>query len=243
MSPPHPPQTQWIMPWLAAAALLASGCSHTPSTAPDTGVASPAPVPNIYDVQRAIDEYVDSGRYAAEVDAVVSQALAWLETRAPSVRKPAIVLDVDETSLSNWPAYRANGWVRIINGDCDLEKGPCNIRKWQESARAAALPATLALAQRAEQLGVAVFFITGRPADERAATEQNLREQGYHFEGLVLRPAGVFRSAVDFKAPARCAIEREGYTIVLSLGDQRSDLDGGCSERGFKLPNPVYFLP
>ncbi len=242
MSQPRPPQTQWIMAWLAAAALLASGCMHIPSTAPD-GAVAPSPVPNIYDAQRAIDEYVDSGRYEADVDAVVSQARAWLETRAPAVKKPAIVLDVDETSLSNWPAYRANGWVRIISGDCDLDKGPCNIRKWQESARAAALPATLALAQRAEQLGVAVFFITGRPADERAATERNLREQGYDFQGLVLRPAGVYRSAVDFKAPARCAIEREGYTIILSLGDQRSDLEGGCSERGFKLPNPVYFLP
>jgi len=242
MSPLSPPQTPWILARLAAAALLVSGCAHAPSATSD-GAASPAPVPSIYDAQRAIDEYVDSGRYLNDVDAVVSQARAWLEARAPDVKKPAIVLDVDETSLSNWPAYRVNGWVRIVNGDCDLEKGPCNIRKWQESARAAALPATLALAQRAEQLGVAIFFITGRPADERAATERNLREQGYHFAGLMLRPVGVYKSAVDFKAPARCAIEREGYTIILSLGDQRSDLDGGCSERGFKLPNPVYFLP
>ena len=34
-----------------------------------------------------------------------------------------------------------------------------------------------------------------------------------------------------------------GYTIVLSMGDQQSDLDGGYAERTFKLPNPVYFLP
>jgi predicted secreted acid phosphatase len=243
MSPPLTSQTKLTMPWLAAAALLAGGCTHTPSTAPDTGVTSSSPVPTIYDTQRAIDEYVDSGRYERDVAAVVSQARVWLETRAPALTKPAIVLDVDETSLSNWPAYRVNGWVRIVSGDCDLEKGPCNIRKWQESARAAALPATLALARRAEQLGVAVFFITGRPADERAATERNLREQGYHFDRVILRPAGVYESAVDFKAPARCAIEHEGYTIVLSLGDQRSDLDGGCAGRGFKLPNPVYFLP
>lgn len=243
MSPLRAPQTQWILARVAAAALLVSGCAHTPSTARDSAAVAPSPVPNIYDAQRAVGEYVDSGRYASDVAAVVSQARTWLEERAPAVRKPAIVLDVDETSLSNWPAYRANGWVRIVSGDCDLEKGPCNIRKWQESARAAALPPTLALAQRADQLGVAVFFVTGRPADEKAATERNLREQGYHFERVILRPAGTFKSAVDFKAPARCALEREGYTIVLSLGDQRSDLDGGCSERGFKLPNPVYFLP
>lgn len=243
MSTSRGSRTHWILLQVAVAALLVSGCTHTPSTAAAPSVASPPSVPNIYDTQRAIDEYVDSGRYAADVAEAVSQARAWLETRAPAVKKPAIVLDVDETSLSNWPAYRVNGWVRILNGDCDLEKGPCNIRRWQESARASALPPTLALTRRAEQLGVSVFFITGRPADERAATERNLREQGYHFERVILRPAGVYQSAVDFKAPARCSLEREGYTIVLSLGDQRSDLEGGCSERGFKLPNPVYFLP
>jgi predicted secreted acid phosphatase len=243
MSPSRAPHSRWIISRLVAATLLVTGCAHTHSGSVGPTDVATSPVPTMYDTQRAIDEYVDSGQYERDVAAVVSQARVWLETRAPALTKPAVVLDVDETSLSNWPAYRVNGWVRIVSGDCDLEKGPCNIRKWQESARAAALPATLALARRAEQLGVAVFFITGRPADERAATERNLREQGYHFDRVILRPAGVYKSAVDFKAPARCAIEHEGYTIVLSLGDQRSDLDGGCAGRGFKLPNPVYFLP
>jgi hypothetical protein len=27
------------------------------------------------------------------------------------------------------------------------------------------------------------------------------------------------------------------------LGDQNSDLTGGYAERGFKLPNPYYYLP
>jgi len=52
-----------------------------------------------------------------------------------------------------------------------------------------------------------------------------------------------FASAVDFKAPERRKIAERGYTIVLSLGDQESDLKGGYAERTFKLPNPVYYLP
>lgn len=57
-------------------------------------------------------------------------------------------------------------------------------------------------------------------------------------------PAGAhFNSAVDFKAPERRKISEQGYTIVLTMGDQDSDLNGGYAERGFKLPNPVYFLP
>ena len=34
-----------------------------------------------------------------------------------------------------------------------------------------------------------------------------------------------------------------GFTIILSVGDQESDLKGGYAERTFKLPNPVYYLP
>src|SRR6476646_8769914 len=79
--------------------------------------------------QRAITDYIDSGRYQAELSNVVADASRWLEQRAPAVKRPAIVLDIDETSLSNWPAYRVNGWVRIKNGRCDLKHGPCNLRK------------------------------------------------------------------------------------------------------------------
>ena len=38
-------------------------------------------------------------------------------------------------------------------------------------------------------------------------------------------------------------IAEQGYTVILSMGDQLSDLEGGYAERTFKLPNPVYYLP
>ena len=44
------------------------------------------------------------------------RARSYMENRAPAVKRPAIVLDIDETSLSNWPAYRVNGWARITTG-------------------------------------------------------------------------------------------------------------------------------
>jgi acid phosphatase len=82
-------------------------------------------VPTLYDTQSGIDRYVSSGQYEREFAAVVQSARDYLEKRAKVVTKPAIVLDIDETSLSNWPAYRANGWSRITGGPCDLERGPC----------------------------------------------------------------------------------------------------------------------
>jgi acid phosphatase len=94
------------------------------------------------------------------------------------------------------------------------------------------------------ELGVAVFFISGRPPHLREATERNLRQEGYQWTAVLLLPEGAhFTSAVDFKAPERRKIAEQGYTIILSLGDQESDLKGGFAERTFKLPNPVYYLP
>jgi len=211
-----------------------------------TGCASLATptVTNLYDAQQSIERYISSGAYEAEFARVVGDATTWLEQRAKLVERPAIVLDIDETSLSNWSAYKVNGWARVVNGPCNLERGPCGLRAWQDAARAPALKPTLSLVKRARTLGVAVFFITGRPGNLRAATERNLREQGFEWEEVILEPIGSsYASAADFKAPERKKIAERGYTILLSLGDQQSDLTGGYAERTFKLPNPVYFLP
>lgn len=230
-----------------AITIAAFGCTavrtHPRVTTAPTATA-PATVPTLYDTQRQITEYIDSGRYARDFAAVVDDAIAWVEERATQVRRPAIVLDIDETSLSNWRAYRVNGWARILHGPCDLEQGPCGIRAWQGMGGGIALEPTRALVARARALGVAVFFITGRPPELRASTERNLREQGFTFDEVMLLPPGKhYPSAVDFKAPTRRALEKRGYTILLSMGDQQSDLDGDAAERTFKLPNPVYFLP
>ena len=102
----------------------------------------------------------------------------------------------------------------------------------------------LALAELARQRGVAVFFLTGRPERMRAATEANLRAAGYAWTGLILRPDDLTtRSAAEFKAPERKKIEEQGYTIIVNVGDQASDLDGGFAEKTYKLPNPFYLIP
>ena len=226
-------------------ALAFVGCAtHERVAQPPAPTPPPPPVLALWETQREIADYIDSGRYDADVARVAGDALAWLEMRAPQVAKSAIVLDVDETSLSNWPAYRLNQWARIVDGPCDLAHGPCGVRAWQAMARDPAIAPTLQLAERARTLGVAVFFVTGRPPALRAATERNLRAQGYHWTGLILLPKGAhFASAATFKSEARRHIAEQGYTILLTMGDQQSDLEGGFAERTFKLPNPVYFLP
>ncbi len=50
-------------------------------------------------------------------------------------------------------------------------------------------------------------------------------------------------SAATFKAPARKKLEDEGYKILVNIGDQESDLNGGFAENALKLPNPFYYIP
>ena len=101
-----------------------------------------------------------------------------------------------------------------------------------------------ALARLARERGVAVFFLTGRPARLPAATERNLQAAGYEWTGVLLKPDDLnIRSAVELKAAERKKVVDQGYTIVVHMGDQMSDLDGGFAERTYKLPNPFYFVP
>jgi acid phosphatase len=219
----------------ATSAVLASACATSPA---ETTVA------NIYDTQQQVEQYISSGRYDADFSRVVAEATAYVESRAKLVTRPAIVLDIDETSLSNWPAYKVNGWARITNGTCEIQRGPCGLREWQAMGQSKALKPTLDLDKRARSLGVAVFFISGRPPNLQEVTEKNLRDEGFEWdEVIVLPPDASFPSATDFKAPERKKIADRGYTILLTMGDQQSDLNGGYAERTFKLPNPVYFLP
>jgi putative acid phosphatase of HAD superfamily subfamily IIIB len=192
--------------------------------------------------------YGCSGRYAQDLAAEIAEARDFVERRAGEVARPALVLDIDETSLSNWRVMLANDFEYLSTGACRIDTGgPCNQRTWELRAQAPAIAPMLALYKAARARGVAVFFLTGRADDpaERAATARNLRRAGYSgWRALILRAPGERKlSAAAFKSARRAQIEAQGYTIIASIGDQWSDLDGGYAERTFKLPNPFYFIP
>jgi predicted secreted acid phosphatase len=225
----------------AAAGLLAVnlGCA----SADRVDLAQPA---NVGDAKTAATAYHNSGAYQRDITAVTAAAGAWLGERAPQVDRPALVLDIDDTALTNWEVIVADDFGRVFGGPCDaLPEGPCGWVAWDLRAATPAITQTLALFEEARDLGVAVFFITGRDESQRAATEQNLAAAGYgDHQGLHMEPVGAhYASAADFKAPQRAGIEAQGFTIVANMGDQPSDLAGGHAERTFLLPNPFYRIP
>jgi predicted secreted acid phosphatase len=179
----------------------------------------------------AIVAYHDSGEWRADTARTVRRARRFL-ARHLDDRRPAIVLDIDDTSLSNYHCLKAVDFDRPA-ADC------------VSGASLPAIPQTLRLYRYARSHQVTVFFVTGRREKSRAPTVKNLRRAGYSGRlRLRMRPDRERPGTHDgWKARTRAAIARRGYRIVANLGDQRSDLDGGRALRAFKLPNPMYVIP
>ncbi len=201
---------------------------------------------NVGDAKTAALAYHDSGAYARDLAVVAGRATSWISGRAANTLRPALVLDIDETSLSNWEIIKLDDFGRPISGPCVPGSGaPCGWAAWDQLGRDPAIEPTRQTFRAARAANVTVFFITGRPENQRAATERNLRQVGFNgYARLYMVPDGAhFASASDFKTPIRAEIERLGYTIIANMGDQPSDLIGGHAEKKYLLPDPFYRVP
>src|SRR5262249_49884910 len=202
------------------------------------------------DYASALKAYHDSGAYDQDLQTVDSQAGKYLTKRVKRLRKQAkkkchkhhcrepklaMVLDIDETSLSNYANIAATNFTGTTAA---LAIGAVG-------GNDPVIQPTLDLFNLARSKGAGVFFITGRPGEDiplvKTATINNLTPSGYHgWQGLEMKPAS--QHTLEFKSGARAKIEAAGYHIVENVGDQESDLEGGHADRAFKLPNPFYFI-
>jgi acid phosphatase len=238
----------------ACAVILSTGApadafAGTASRAQSSQTSEPA---NLDLLKQQARDYRDSGAYDAALARTLRQARDYIRQRAlrnrrageRKMKRLALILDIDETSLSNWPALVANDFGFIPNGTCTLLPGEvCGFKEWIGQHKAAAIGPTVDLFNVAKANGVAVFFVTGRTEDQRDATVENLHTVGYEgWTGLVLKPNDRNCTPQQFKTSARKEIEREGYKIIANVGDQMSDLAGDYAERTFKLSNPFYLI-
>ncbi|MEM6468799.1 MAG: HAD family acid phosphatase [Planctomycetota bacterium] len=166
-------------------------------------------------------------------------------------KRPAIILDCDETVLDN-SAYNAR---RIKAGE------PYTTESWNDwckESKATAIPGSLDFVRAAKGLGVKVFFVTNRRDVVKDATVENLVQLGFpanHGNVLTKNPS---QGRGDDKLSRRATIAKS-HRIVLLVGDGMGDL---CSEmdsvnleernevakakrtmlgsRWIMLPNPVY---
>ncbi|MFF4641883.1 HAD family acid phosphatase [Streptomyces sp. NPDC001389] len=197
-----------VMTLLPAGAAVAAPAS-APAPAPAAVTAS-APGGN------AAILGIDYATWQRDVAAVVDAARPAIEQRiaaSPAGEKPAIVLDIDNSSL-----------------ETDFH--------WFWTFPTPAIEKVRALTQYANERGVAIFFVTARPGIVYSLTERNLRAVGYPVTGLYVRDLPALFSQVSaYKTAKRAEIESRGYTIIANIGNNESDLVGGHAERTVKLPD------
>jgi len=200
--------------------------------------------------------------YVREVRSAIRDAERWLSHsgRRPSepTRPQAIVLDIDDTTLTTWNLVVASNW----NGDSPLRADYVDNQKF------VAVPGMVDFVNAAQQRGYTIFYISNRRISSTKASLGNLTSDGIGVDagfpapgtlpngeaGLFMRPKlkdypsylkqacandpDLTCTPTHLKTAYRARIESFGYDIVANLGDQQSDLDGGYADRTFKLPNP-----
>ncbi|MFB6570530.1 HAD family acid phosphatase [Streptomyces noursei] len=220
-------------------------------------------IPNLTQVQDKIKAYYGdtvtadgehyaspASNYARQIRGIEATARTYLTgalaKKGNGKTKPAIVLDMDDTTLLTY--------------NYELKVGfnftPKSQDEYLEHTDMAAVFGMNDLVNWAHKKGAEVFFVTGRKEAQRDWSVRNLKNVGYAVpldpSHVYLRdkehppaylPCGTTCSTIDFKSGTRRHIESLGYRIVANFGDQYSDLAGGASRRTFKLPNPMYYLP
>ena len=190
-----------------------------------------------------------TSNYAKQMKQIVDQAesyLGWAIQQPHGSGKPAVVFDIDDTLLNTYDYEIAEqfGYTSASNA------------VWID---AAAFPAVFYMPQLvsfASSHGYSVFYITGRPQSQTAATIKDLTSAGYaapQAGHLFLKPATPPSylhcanpsdcTTTEYKSGTRKYISSLGYSIVADFGDQYSDLIGGDAGHQVKIPDPMYYIP
>jgi predicted secreted acid phosphatase len=147
-------------------------------------------------------------------------------------KKPTVVMDIDETTMSNWGCLDAVDFDLGGLATCVIE------------GKSVAFPAAKAFIKHARARKVAIAFVTGAPAQLCPARRKNLVAQGITPPfSLTCKPASeTADSVIPYKSGARKALAKKGATILVNIGDQKSDLAGGAARKTVLLPNPIYVI-
>lgn len=186
-----------------------------------------------------VQDYMTGQRYMSDSEVVANYSLGYASSvEIASDGKDAWIFDVDETLLTNLPYYQAHGFGSEAFDETSFDL-------WVDLAEAPAIPASLKLYNELKRMGFKLFVLTGRSENQRNVTGKNLLFAGYTgWERLFLRgPSDQGKLATVYKSERRSDLEKEGYRILGSSGDQWSDLLGfALAKRSFKLPNPMYYI-
>jgi len=187
---------------------------------------------NLAHARSQVQEYYDSGALDQEITRVMDDAWQHLEF-VPATDTSVIVIDIDETALSNYVYYKRMGFGK---GTEDI------FSAWKKQGKGQVIKSTLEFYKKAIAKGFKIFFISCRGVELYDATSQNLKREGYTtFEGIILRTEDDKKIPFyEYKKNARRKlVEKHGYDIVACVGDQWSDLEGDYAGHRVKVPNYI----
>ena len=167
---------------------------------------------------------------------------------------PAIIIDVDETVLTNTPLS-----ARDVRNNRPFSYDLWNV--WVEERKARALPGAVDFLQAVQTNGVNIFYVTNREHAQAQATLDNLKAQGApvadveHVLGANTPTGGCEQAGYD--KTCRRAWVGENYRVLMLIGDSFGDFiesgsglaaqraaakpyAGWLGTRWFVLPNPTY---
>ncbi len=195
--------------------------------------------------------FPESSQYSKEMQAIELRATdcVTLELSTQKIKNPMFVFDIDDTLTSGYIADCQDGFAKY------------QPQVWQQAKESNAFtrtPQMEKLLKYAFTHDVSVAMVTGRPISQYTMTIQNVITAYPEFESninqlvsqgnLMLVPTDKEQWTMDsFKNVARQELIKKGYTIILNMGDQYSDLDyiypyvnpPKCS---YKLPNYMYYI-
>lgn len=173
---------------------------------------------------------MNSLEFIEEIQDTAAEAKAYLKEHLGE--NVAIVSDIDETILTNKGYYKKYGLF-----------DPAKEAKWFNASCSEPIWPVVSLVKWAHKNNVKVFLVTGRYEKFREPTIKNLKKFNIPFDGLYMKSENYNQpSVINYKSDIRKKLSEEGYKIILTIGDQKSDIEGGYG-KGFKLPNLFYKIP
>jgi len=188
---------------------------------------------NLTIAKNKVQKYYETGAYDKDLERVVAHAKKRFK-KIPVGKNATIIFDIDETVLFGYPDTKSISFGYI----------PKLSHKWILEADAPAIAQVKELYDYLVQRGFKIVFMTGRKYNEYDATIKNLKREGFTtFDKLIVRSKEEHHTpAWQYKSARRKQLVQQGYDIVGTIGDQKSDMVGGYTGYRVKLPNYIYMI-
>ncbi len=244
-------KTKLIVPiFVAGTALLLGGCAAEHNSTQTTTTSQN----QLTFTQQGVTAY-DWLEHSGEAEALRYQAYNMakrnlgLMVLEQSAKPKAVILDIDETVLDNGKAAAYQ-----IKHNVGFNQKTWN--NWINQSAATPIPGAVSFTQYAKKMGVQVFYVSDRSADQIAATRKNLEKYGFadaNEQGHIVLSTGD-----SDKQPRFNKIEKK-YDVVQFFGDQLTDfgqlfenktnveqqaevkkLHAEFGWKYYQIPNPTY---